>query len=141
MHILLDISQSKGNQGMKFGQLTEYNKRNIFLWNFFFSVLAQSSKKVNNFSDSVAETYLNYWCYKEFIVLIILRRLHLRQFELYCNGKIFWLDGNGKLERRNRALANMNIGKIITLIALLLTAFTDHKAPQESTNKSRNYSN
>ena len=35
----------------------------------------------------------------------------------------------------------MNIGKIITLIALLLTAFTDHKAPQESTTKSRNYSN
>ena len=37
--------------------------------------------------------------------------------------------------------ANMNIGKIITLIALLQTAFSDHKAPQESTSKSRNYSN
>ena len=35
----------------------------------------------------------------------------------------------------------MNISKIITLIALLLTIFTDHKAPQESTTKSRNYSN
>ena len=33
----------------------------------------------------------------------------------------------------------MNIGKIITSIALLLTAFTDHKAPQESTTKSQNY--
>ena len=30
MHILPDISQSKGNQTMKFGQLIEYNKRNIF---------------------------------------------------------------------------------------------------------------
>ena len=29
--ILPNISQSKGNQTMKFGQLIEYNKRNIFL--------------------------------------------------------------------------------------------------------------
>ena len=35
----------------------------------------------------------------------------------------------------------MIIGKIITLIALLLTTFADHKAPQENTTKSRNYSN
>ena len=31
VHILPNISQSKGNQTMKFGQLIEYNKRNIFL--------------------------------------------------------------------------------------------------------------
>ena len=31
MHILPNISQSKGNQTMKFGQFIEYNKRNIFL--------------------------------------------------------------------------------------------------------------
>ena len=31
MYILLDISRSKGNQTMRFGQLTEYNMRNIFL--------------------------------------------------------------------------------------------------------------
>ena len=31
IHILPNISQSKGNQTMKFGQLMEYNKRNIFL--------------------------------------------------------------------------------------------------------------
>ena len=30
IHILPNISQSKGNQKMKFGQLIEYNKRNIF---------------------------------------------------------------------------------------------------------------
>ena len=30
IHILPNISQSKGNQTMKFGQLTEHNKRNIF---------------------------------------------------------------------------------------------------------------
>ena len=31
IHILLNISQSKGNQKMKFGQLIEYNKKNIYL--------------------------------------------------------------------------------------------------------------
>ena len=31
IHIFRNISQSKGNQTMKFGQLMEYNKRNIFL--------------------------------------------------------------------------------------------------------------
>ena len=31
IHILLNISQSKGNQKMKFGQLVEYNKKNIYL--------------------------------------------------------------------------------------------------------------
>ena len=30
-HVLPNISQSKDNQTMKFGQLIEYNKRNIFL--------------------------------------------------------------------------------------------------------------
>ena len=30
IHILPNISQSKGNQTMKFGQLIEYNKRNSF---------------------------------------------------------------------------------------------------------------
>ena len=31
IHILPNISQSKGNQTIKFGQLIEYKKRNIFL--------------------------------------------------------------------------------------------------------------
>ena len=31
LHILPNISQNKGNQTMKFGQLIEYNKQNIFL--------------------------------------------------------------------------------------------------------------
>ena len=33
IHILFNISQGKGNQAMKFGQLIEYKKRNIFLQN------------------------------------------------------------------------------------------------------------
>ena len=31
IHILLNISRSKSNQAMKFGQLIEYNMRNIFI--------------------------------------------------------------------------------------------------------------
>ena len=31
IHILSNISESKENQTVKFGQLIEYNKRNIFL--------------------------------------------------------------------------------------------------------------
>ena len=31
IHILPNISQSKGNQTMEFGQLIEYSKRNIFV--------------------------------------------------------------------------------------------------------------
>ena len=31
IHILSNISENKGNQTMKFGELIEYNKRNIFL--------------------------------------------------------------------------------------------------------------
>ena len=30
IHTLPNISQTKGNQTMKFGQLIEFNKRNIF---------------------------------------------------------------------------------------------------------------
>ena len=33
IYILPNISQNKGNQTMKFGQLTECNERNIFLQN------------------------------------------------------------------------------------------------------------
>ena len=31
LHILANISRSKDNQAMKFGQLIEYNTRNMFL--------------------------------------------------------------------------------------------------------------
>ena len=34
IHILPDISQSKGKQAMKSSQFIEYNKRNIFLQKF-----------------------------------------------------------------------------------------------------------
>ena len=39
IHILPNISRSKGNQAMKFGQLIEYNMRNIFVENHTQNVL------------------------------------------------------------------------------------------------------
>ena len=39
MHVLPNIPRSKGNQKMKFGQLKEYNMRNIILWNHTESVV------------------------------------------------------------------------------------------------------
>ena len=34
-HVLSNILRNKGNQAMKFGQLLEYNMRNIFLEKYF----------------------------------------------------------------------------------------------------------
>ena len=31
IHILPNVSQTKGNRTMKFGQLIDYNKKNIFI--------------------------------------------------------------------------------------------------------------
>ena len=39
MHILPSISRSKGNETMKFGQLIEYNIRNIFVEKSYKNVL------------------------------------------------------------------------------------------------------
>ena len=35
IHILTNISRSKGNQAIKFGHLIEYNLRNVFLDNLY----------------------------------------------------------------------------------------------------------
>ena len=48
IHILPNISQSKGNQTMKSGQLIEYNKRNIFL-----QMLLQKMSQGDQFQISV----------------------------------------------------------------------------------------
>ena len=41
MHILPNISRSKGNQTLKFRQLTEYNLRNIFVKKYTQNVLGK----------------------------------------------------------------------------------------------------
>ena len=49
IHILLNISQRKGNQTMKFGQLLEYNKRNIFLQKVCRKCAKETSSKTLSF--------------------------------------------------------------------------------------------
>ena len=49
IHILLNISRSKGNQAMKFGQLIKDNKRNIFLQALF----RKRAKEISSRSLSV----------------------------------------------------------------------------------------
>ena len=45
IHILPNISRSKGNQTMKFGQLTEYNMRNIFPEKSYTKCVGETSPK------------------------------------------------------------------------------------------------
>ena len=48
IHILSNISQSKGDQSMKFGQLIEYNKRNIY----YSSNIMQKMRQGDQFQTS-----------------------------------------------------------------------------------------
>ena len=50
IHILLNISRSQGNQAIKFGQLIEYNKINIFLENSCRKWGKQASSRPLSFS-------------------------------------------------------------------------------------------
>ena len=51
IHILPNISRSKGNQTMKFGQLIEYNMRNIFLEKSFTKFGGETSPR--HFSEKL----------------------------------------------------------------------------------------
>ena len=45
IHVLPKISRSEGNQTMKFGQLTEYNMRNIFPEKSYTKCVGETSPK------------------------------------------------------------------------------------------------
>ena len=60
MHILPNISQSKGNEAIKFGQLIEYNKTNNFLQKFF-SFKTLSSKKRHHGDYNMLRTKINFY--------------------------------------------------------------------------------
>ena len=55
IHILSNISRSKGNQTMKFGQLIEYNMENIFLGKSYIKVgreiITRASSKISKLSE------------------------------------------------------------------------------------------
>ena len=46
IHIFTNISRSKGNQAMKFGQLIEHNMRNIFFEKLFSDCGGETSPKL-----------------------------------------------------------------------------------------------
>ena len=45
IHVLPNISQSKGNQTIKFGQLIQYNKRNNFLQKLYRKLSKESNSR------------------------------------------------------------------------------------------------
>ena len=47
MHMLPNISGSRGNQTMKFGQLIEYDKKNIFLENSYIKYVEKIENKLD----------------------------------------------------------------------------------------------
>ena len=57
MHILLNFSRSKGNQTIKFGQVIEYNLRNIFVEKSYTQRAAETIprplSKISNLSISL----------------------------------------------------------------------------------------
>ena len=59
MHILPNISKSKGNQTMEFGQLIEYNLRNIFVEKSYTKCAAETIPrplpKISKLSESLDE--------------------------------------------------------------------------------------
>ena len=55
-HILLNISRSKNNQTIKFGQLTEHNMRNALLENWYKRCGGEASPRP--FYKNQSETYL-----------------------------------------------------------------------------------
>ena len=68
IHILPDISRSRGNQTMKFGQLIEYNMRNIFLkkscikwvwWRNYTQTLFWKTK-IEGISGLTASTFIQF---------------------------------------------------------------------------------
>ena len=47
MHMLPNISSSRGNQTMKFGQLIEYDMKNIFLENSYIKYVEKIENKLD----------------------------------------------------------------------------------------------
>ena len=70
MHILPNISRSKGNQKVKFGQLIEYNMRNIFVQTSYAFCVGTSPKSLSEkFSLNISldqyskVQYILFWLY------------------------------------------------------------------------------
>ena len=62
MHELSNISRSKGNQTMKFGQLIEYNLRNIFVEKMKRKKKKNSQSKIYHLLTLLEETHSHIFC-------------------------------------------------------------------------------
>ena len=64
IHILSNISRSKGNQTMKFGQLIEYNMENIFLRKSYIKVgretITRAFSKKSKLSISYLQSFIQF---------------------------------------------------------------------------------
>ena len=80
MHILSVISRSKNNQTMKFGQLIEYNMRNIFLEKSSTEYGGETSPRP--FSEKLRLSVSLYQKSKVYTVLFLLYA-KLRAIEIY----------------------------------------------------------
>ena len=70
IHILHNISRSKGNQAMKVGQLIEYNMRNVFVEKSYTKCAGESiprplskKMKIKNISGSIVESIQQFLFY------------------------------------------------------------------------------
>ena len=82
MHILPNISRSKGNQTMKFGQLIECNMRNIFLEKSYTKCGGETSPR--SFSEKLKLSIsLDQW--SKVLYSLVLLYGKLRAIEIYRN--------------------------------------------------------
>ena len=76
IHMMSNISRSKGDQAVNFGQLIEYNKRNIFLKKSY-TKCAKETIPRPLFKKSKLSISLDQWCK-------VLNSLFLLHANFYC---------------------------------------------------------
>ena len=80
IHILNNISRSKGNQAMKFGQLIEYNMRDIFLEKSYTKSDGETISRPFSKKSKLSKS-LNQWC--KVLYSLFLLHAKLRTIEIY----------------------------------------------------------
>ena len=80
IHILNNISRSKGNQKIKFGQLIEYSMRNIFLEKSYTKYNRETISRPFSKKSKLGIS-LNQWC--KVLYSLFLLHAKLRAIEIY----------------------------------------------------------
>ena len=87
IHILPNISRSKGNQTMKFGQLIEYNMRNIFLENSYIKCGGETSPRP--FSGKIKLSIYLDQSFTQFVFIVSQVEDYRNIFKLSCKSLAF----------------------------------------------------